>query len=237
MKRALWMGCVMLAAVFALPFLANAARTEQSAVTPEKGNDARQKQFIERGKDKNIKLVFLGDSITDFWMNRGKKVWDEYYTKYDAADFGVSGEHTEHVLGRIDHGLLDDVRPKVVVIMIGTNNIGHYADEKPEWVAEGVKKIVETVHQKLPEAKVLLLGVFPRDGKDSSSRKKVEEINAIISKLDDGKTTRYLDIGSKFLDEKGELPKDIMPDKLHPTEKGYKIWAEAMQPLLDEMMK
>jgi beta-glucosidase len=129
------------------------------------------------------------------------------------------------------------VRPKVVVIMIGTNNIGHYADEKPEWVAEGVKKIVETVHQKLPEAKVLLLGVFPRDGKDSSSRKKVEEINAIISKLDDGKTTRYLDIGSKFLDEKGELPKDIMPDKLHPTEKGYKIWAEAMQPLLDEMMK
>ena len=213
------------------------ARTEADAVTPAGGTDGRQKQFIERGKDKEIQLVFLGDSITDFWLGTGKKVWDENYKKYDAADFGVSGEHTEHVLGRIEHGMLDGLAPKVVVIMIGTNNIGHSAEEKPEWAAAGVKKIVETVHVKLPETKILLLGVFPRGDKNGSDRKKVEEINAIIAKLDDGKKNRYLDLAPKFLDADGALPHDVMPDKLHPNEKGYKIWAEAMQPLLDEMMK
>ena len=100
-----------------------------------------------------------------------------------------------------------------------------------------MKKIVETVHEKLPKTKVLLLGVFPRDKKDSDMRKKVTEINAIISKLDDGKKTRYLDLTPKFVDADGNLPKEIMPDGLHPNAKGYEIWAESMQPLLEEMMK
>jgi lysophospholipase L1-like esterase len=229
-----------LIALIAIPVLAKdppAPRTEENAVTPVGGTDKRQQTFLERGKDKEIQLVFLGDSITDFWLNRGKQVWEKNYVKYDAADFGVSGEHTEHVLGRISHGLLDGLAPKVVVIMIGTNNVGHSRDEKPEWAAAGVKKIVETVHEKLPQTKVLLLGVFPRDKKDSAMRKKVTEINDIISKLDDGKMTRYLDLGPKFLDADGAIPKDVMPDGLHPNLKGYQIWAENMQPLLDELMK
>ena len=234
------LACLSLISLIAIPALAKdppKPRTEENAVTPVGGTDKRQEKFLERGKDKDIKLVFLGDSITDFWMNRGKEVWEKSYVKYDAADFGVSGEHTEHVLGRIAHGLLDGLHPKVVVIMIGTNNIGHSGTETPEWAAAGVKKIVETVHEKLPETKVLLLGVFPRDKKESAMRKKVKAINAIISKLDDGKKTRYLDLGPKFLDAEGNLPKEIMPDGLHPNLKGYEIWAENMQPLLDEMMK
>jgi beta-glucosidase len=93
------------------------------------------------------------------------------------------------------------------------------------------------VHEKLPDSKVLLLGVFPRDGKTSTRRQQVAEINGIISKLDDGSKTRYLDLTSKFTDSNGDIPPDVMKDHLHPTPKGYKIWAENMQPLLDEMMK
>lgn len=217
-------------------------RRPADAVTPaDMSRNGRQKQFLERAKDKTIQLVFLGDSITDFWLRddgqHGKPVWDQFYARRNAADFGVSGEHTEHTLGHIAGGILDGLSPKVVVLMIGTNNIGHNPADKPEWAAAGVAKIVETVHQKLPGAKVLLLATFPRNAKDSPMRKAVEGINAIISKLDNGTTTRFLDLGPKFLDASGEIPKDVMPDGLHPNTKGYQIWAEAMEPLLSEMMK
>ncbi len=212
-------------------------RTADDAVTPAKINENRQTKFLERAKDKNIKLVFLGDSITDGWPGKGKASWDQYYAKYNPADFGVSGEHTEHTLGHIAGGILNGLHPKVVVIMIGTNNIGHAKGEKPEWAAAGIKKIVETVHAKLPNTKVLLLGVFPRSNKDSPYRQAVTAINDIISKFDDGSKTRYLDLTSKFLDANGEIPKDIMPDGLHPNAAGYEIWAKSMKPLLDEMMK
>ncbi len=212
-------------------------RTPDDASTPAPVNSGRQRAFLERAADKGIQVVFLGDSITEFWQNRGKAVWDERYAKYNAANFGVSGEHTEHTLGHIAGGLLKDLHPKVVVLMIGTNNIGHIPDEKPWWTAAGIKKIVTTVHERLPETKVLLLGVFPRGKKDSRQRKQVTDINADIRKLDDGKKTRFLDLTPKFLDANGEIPRDIMPDGLHPNAKGYQIWAESMQPLLDELMK
>ena len=130
------------------------SRKAEDASTPAPVNAVRQKAFLERAKDKGIQLVFLGDSITDFWQKRGKAVWEEYYAKHDAADFGVSGEHTEHTLGHLAGGILDGLHPKAVVIMIGTNNIGHIADEQPEWTAGGIRKIVKTVHEKLPDAKV-----------------------------------------------------------------------------------
>ena len=206
-------------------------------MTPATRNDGRRKGFLEAGKKPGIQLVFLGDSITDAFPNRGKAVWSEHYAPFNAVSFGVSGERTEDTLGHIAGGVLDGLSPKAVVIMIGTNNIGHFSDEKPEWTAAGVKKIIEEVRAKLPKSKVLLLGVFPRDKKGSAKRVAVEGINAIISKYDDGKTVRYLDITGKFLDAAGEIPKEIMPDGLHPNADGYKLWADAMKPLLDELMK
>ena len=212
-------------------------RKPDDASTPAPVNAGRQKAFLERAADKEIQIVFLGDSITELWQKKGKAVWEEHYGKHNAANFGVSGEHTEHTLGHIAGGVLNGLHPKVVVLLIGTNNVGHIPDEKPWWTADGIKKIVRTVHERLPETKVLLLGVFPRGKKDSRQRKQITDINAEIRKLDDGKKTRYLDLTPKFTDANGDIPKDIMPDGLHPNAKGYQIWAEAMQPLLDEMMK
>ena len=211
-------------------------RTPEDAITPAIKNPERHEKFLARIKQGPIGLLFLGDSITDAWPGRGKESWAKF-APYEPADFGISGDRTEHVLWRITHGELDGIQPKAVVIMIGTNNIGHFKDEKPEWAADGVKKILDTVHDKLPQSRVLLLGVFPRGAKDSDVRKKVEAINRIICKFADGAKTEYLDIGAKFLDADGQIPKDIMPDGLHPNAHGYDIWYDAMWPTLEKLLK
>ena len=194
---------------------------------------ASHKSFMER-KAKPIGVLFLGDSITAGW-GRAPEVWKNHFGKYDPANFGISGDRTQHILWRIDQGELDGISPKVVVLMIGTNNGGSYTADQ---IAAAVTKIVTTVHAKLPETKVLLLAIFPRAEKaDNPVRVKLQQVNAAISKLDDGKQTRYLEIWKQFLADDGTLTKEIMPDFLHPNAKGYQIWAESMQPLLDEMMK
>jgi lysophospholipase L1-like esterase len=211
-------------------------RTPESAVTPVNRNPKRHAQFLYRITEGEVGLLFVGDSITDGWPRGGEWSWLKF-APYHPADFGVSGERTEDVLWRLENGELEGIDPKAVVLMIGTNNIGQISDEKPEWVAAGIQKIVETLHAKLPKTKVLLLGVFPRGTKDSPQRARVSSINPLIAKLDDGAKTRYLDIGHVFLDEKGEIPADIMPDKLHPNAKGYDLWYDAIRSLLEEMLK
>ena len=172
-------------------------------------------------------LLFLGDSITDGSAGGGKAVWEKNYAPLKAANFGIGGDQTQHVLWRIQNGELDGIKPKVAVLMIGTNNLGGNTDEE---IADGIKAIVAELHKQTPETKLLLLGVFPRGIKaNDSNRARIKNINSIIAKLDDGgKTVKYLDIGDKFLEADGTLPKSIMPDALHPNGKGYEIWAEAI---------
>jgi len=211
-------------------------RSPDDALTPKPKDVPRHTQFMYRKTEGDIGLLFMGDSITDFWPRVGEFSWLKF-APYSPADFGISGDSTEHVLWRIEHGELDGINPKVVVLMIGTNNIGHTPPDEPEWAAAGVAKIVQSIREKLPQSKILLLAVFPRDTPGSAHREAVAKINQIISKLDDGSTVRYLDIGKVFLDDKDEIPADVMRDKLHPTAKGYDLWYDAMHPLLDEMMK
>jgi len=213
-------------------------RTPDSAVTaaPSQRGPARHEQFMYRIKEGEVGLLFLGDSITDFWPRTGENSWLKF-APFHPANFGVSGERTEQLLWRLTNGELDAVHPKLVVLMIGTNNIGQRPADKPEWAAAGVAKVLETIHQRLPDSKVLLLGVFPRDLKDSSKRADVNKINVIISRLDDGHKTRYMDIGRVFLDADGEIPADIMADKLHPTAKGYDLWYDAIHATVKEMMQ
>jgi beta-glucosidase len=236
----------LLAAWLAPAWAQNAAPMQPADVAAPKTDKDGQIQprfqqmhesFLKRGKEGKIGVLFLGDSITEGW-GRAKDAWQEHYGKYDPANFGIGGDRTQHVLWRIENGELDGIQPKVVVLMIGTNNMGYPAEE----IVKGDRKIVEAIHQKLPDAKLLLLGIFPRgaDAKNegiAATRAKIKAINAELAKLDDGKKTRYLDIGDKFLDAEGNIPADVMPDALHPNAKGYGIWADAMQPLLEEMMK
>lgn len=207
----------------------------KDANNPKSNFIPRHEGFVKIAKAGGVDLLFEGDSITDGWRGGGKEVWAKYYEPLHAANFGIGGDQTQHVLWRIENGELEGIKPKVVVLMIGTNNLGNPSDEA---IAGGITTIVKTLHERLPETKVLLLAVFPRSPKaEDKSRARIKHINEIIAKLDDGKTTRYLDIGDKFLESDGTLPKSIMPDALHPNAKGYQIWADAMQPLLDEMMK
>jgi lysophospholipase L1-like esterase len=231
------------------PVLLNPATN--SAIRPEPRDPnwvKRHESFVALPKA-GMQVLFLGDSITDFWRRDnnprqgGGPVWKKNYEPLHAINLGISGDRTQHVLWRMEHGELDGLAPKLVVLMIGTNNTGFERDNKtvrntvPETI-EGVKAVVQGLRTKLPGAKILLLAIFPRGEKpDNPQRVQVNEINRSLAKLDDGKMIRYLDIGPKFLTADGTLTKEIMPDFLHPNEHGYEIWADAMRPLLTAMLK
>jgi lysophospholipase L1-like esterase len=197
----------------------------------------QHEEFVERARKGDTDLLFLGDSITAGW-NRQKEIWDAHFGKYKPANFGIGGDRTQHVLWRIENGELEPpMKPKTIVLMIGTNNS---ASDPAEKIAAGIEKIVSTARQKTG-AKVLLLAVFPRgetEEKAAKQRRVIKDVNERIKKLDDGgKNVRYLDIGEKFMNADGTISKEIMNDYLHLTEKGYQIWAEALDQPLKEMMQ
>jgi beta-glucosidase len=188
----------------------------------------------ERVKQGNVDLIFIGDSITQGWEGAGKKAWEEFYGKRNAVNLGISGDRTQHVLWRLDHGNIEGIQPKLAVIMIGTNNSGTNTSEQ---IAAGIKAIVEKLRTKLPETKVLILGVFPRgENKDDTKRKVNEGANESVKKLADDKHVHYLDIGPAFLADDGTLSKEIMPDLLHLNEKSYRIWAESIEPKVKDLL-
>jgi len=192
----------------------------------------RHESFLKRGKEGKIGVLFLGDSITQGW-DRARDVWQEHYGKYDPANFGIGGDRTQHVLWRIKNGEIDGISPRVVVLMIGTNNAG---SDSADDIAEGIEAIVKTLREKLPRAKILLLAVFPRGENPNPVREKLAAVNERIAKLDDGKTVKYLDVGKGFLNDDRTISREIMPDFLHLKREGYRIWADAMEPTLWSML-
>lgn len=196
---------------------------------------AAHERFVKIAQEGKAQLVFLGDSITAGWGSK-KDIWDKAFGAYTPANFGIGGDRTQHVLWRITNGELDGIKPKTVVLMIGTNNVG---SDTAEGIAKGITVIVETIRTKQPQAKILLLAVFPRGEKASpnTGRDKLKQVNAIIAKLDDGKNIHFLDIGEKFLQPDGSITKDIMPDFLHLSAAGYQIWADAISAKLAELTK
>ncbi len=212
-----------------------------TAIVPEPrpGPWVRQHEaFLERAKKGDVDLLFLGDSITAGWNGAGP-VWSRYYGARKAANFGIGGDRTQHVLWRLENGEAEGIKPRVVVLMIGTNNVGR--NTEPE-IAEGVKAVVTRLREKFPETRVLLLGVFPRGLNRDKSQvttapdARIGRINRRLARLDDGKSVRYLDIGVDFLDATGQIPGAIMPDYLHLSRKGYQAWADAIEPTLWELL-
>jgi lysophospholipase L1-like esterase len=210
------------------------ARTQEpKTVTPVPKDEKRHLGFVEIAKKGGVDVLLLGDSITDGWRGGGKKVYAEHFEPLKAANFGIGGDRTQHVLWRLQNGELEGITPKLCMLMIGTNNGGDSADD----VAAGITAIVKEIHKKSASTKVLLLGIFPRGEKPNAGREKNDKVNAIVAKLDDGaKTVKYLDIGGRFLNEDKTISKEIMPDFLHLSEKGYQLWAEAVLPTVKEML-
>jgi len=241
-------GVVLLGAVFAVSecdrrvarylhrkFLLKPRRAED-AVTPVAKDVQRHAGFLERAKQGDIEVVFLGDSITDRWPRVGEGSWLRL-APYKPANFGIEGDCTEHLLWRVEHGELEAISPKVVVVLIGSNNVFYFPDEAPGWTAKGIEKIVGTIQERSPAARVLLFGIFPRDEKGSRLRQTIGAINREIKRLDDGTRVRFVDIGDQFLDADGNIPAAIMPDKVHLSAKGYAIWQSSLESILPEMMK
>ncbi len=194
----------------------------------------RHESFNARVKQGHVDLIFLGDSITHGWEGGGKEVWQKYYAHRNAVNLGIGGDQTGHVLWRLDHGNIDGIAPKLAVLMIGTNNIGGYT---PAEIADGIKAIVEKLRTKLPCTKVLVLGVFPRGATaDDPLRLQQMAINKIVARLADGKMVFFLDISPKFLTADGVLSKKVFPDLVHLTPKSYEAWAEAIEPMVVELM-
>jgi len=205
-----------------------------SAVTPANRDKPRHRAFNERVKQGNVDLIFIGDSITHNWEKAGKEVWAKYYGHRKAVNLGIGGDRTEHVLWRLDNGNIDGISPKVAVVMIGTNN--HPPRNTGEEIADGIIAICKKLRTRLPETKILLLGIFPREPKSCLMRKELAKASKIASKIADGKKIYYLDIGDKFVEPDGSISREIMKDYLHLTPKGYRIWAEAIEPKLAELM-
>jgi lysophospholipase L1-like esterase len=193
---------------------------------------------LKRAKQGGVDLLFLGDSLTQGWTGAGKELWDKTFAPLNAANFGIGGDKTGNVLWRLDHGEVDGLSPKVVVLMIGVNNLWSGKNTGEE-IAGGVRAIVEKLRAKLPQSKVLVLGVLPiGDKSEDIGRLKAREINDHAARLDDGSMVKFADFGAKLLQKNGRLLEGAyLPDHLHLTAKGYDLLAQELLPLVTEMMK
>jgi len=189
-----------------------------------------------RSDANNFEVLFIGDSITSGWRDIGKALWEKEFAPLHAVNIGIAGSQTSHILWQFENGAIDGIHPHVAVLMIGVNNVMASPTQSAAEVARGVSTIVAKLRAKLPDTKILLLGTFPKDKEPSTpDRRKIQELNSIIAKLDDGMSLRYLDISNRLLDKDGTLTADVSPDGVHLTVKGYQTWADAMLPLLREM--
>lgn len=194
--------------------------------------------FLRRGQAGPVGLLFLGDSITEGWAGKGARVWQEILAAYQPANFGIGGDTTQNLIWRIEQGELDGLQPKLVVLLIGTNNsASHNAAE----IVAADTKIVRLIRRKLPDAKLVLMAIFPRgprknrDGSldDGVARMKtITAVNTQLAALGQDPAVHFLDIGSRFYDATGRIPDALMPDQLHPSEAGYVLWADALRPIL-----
>lgn len=218
-----------------------AASTTTRPVPRDEAWVRRHEGFVAEARRGGIDVVFLGDSLTDLWRREGRAAWEEHFAPLRAANFGIDGDRTQQLLWRLQHGAVDGPAPKVVVLLIGTNNTGRERNSEvprnttAEAIA-GVTLVVQTLRAKLPDATILLLGLLPRGEKDAPIRAQVGEINCALSGLDDGGRIRFLDIGSRFLSPDGSLSREIMPDLLHMSEAGYAVFADALRDPLAKLL-
>ncbi|MBM3845623.1 MAG: hypothetical protein FJ405_04975 [Verrucomicrobia bacterium] len=230
-----------LALTFLLAAQSTIAGAAHSAIEPVPRGDGwwkeRQNLLNQRAKDagKSAQVVFIGDSITQGWEGEGKEAWAKHYKHRNAVNLGIGGDRTQHVLWRLDNGNIDGLEPKVAVVMIGTNN-SNGEDNTPGQIADGIAAIVDRLRKKLPNTKVLLLAIFPRNENFSPQRGKLAQINQVIRRLADDQHVHWADLAHLFLNDQGAIPRDIMPDYLHLSPAGYDIWAKAIESMVSRLI-
>jgi lysophospholipase L1-like esterase len=200
---------------------------------------ARHEGFVQRAQQGGIDLLLHGDSITDWWVDpqhpENQAMFEKYFGGIRSANFAIAGDTTQGVLWGLHNGEGQGFQPKAVMLMIGTNNAGGFSAAE---IAEGIGAIVLEMRHDFPDAKILLLAIFPRGQPNDPVRDKIADVNRIIQRLDDQKHVFYLDIGGKFLDDTGHfLPDTFRNDLLHPVAKGYDIWGAAVKDKLAELLK
>lgn len=217
------------------PALANLALPLDGSSDPAWApRNAQNEAWLAQGNQ--ARVLFLGDSVTDWLANgAGRPIWDSSFLPLGAADFAVAGISTSQVLWQIEQGQAARAAPNVVVLLIGSNDLG--AGNSPQQVAAATAKIVGEVRGQLPDTRVLLLGVLPRGQSPSDPlRGEIAQLNGLIARLDDGSQVRFLDIGSRFVQPNGAIPPLVMPDFMHPSLLGYQIYADAVLPTLLQML-
>jgi lysophospholipase L1-like esterase len=211
---------------------------DNSAIRPAGGGGGQHQSFVNIANTGDFDVLFLGDSITYLWTvgegdvsgyPGGKTVFDKHFADLKVANFGIPGDTTQGVLWRLQNGEGQGRKPKAVMLLIGTNNNGNDAEE----IAEGIGADVLELRKDFPDAKILLMGIFPRGtGPTDAGRRKMEAANKIIAKLNDGKHVFFMNINDKFLDANGGLIGFRPSDHLHPVPEGYEIWASSVAPTL-----
>jgi beta-glucosidase len=190
----------------------------------------RHEQFCAIVKSEAIDLLFLGDSITEGWASHGAETWSSHYARRKAANFGINGERIQNLLWRVINGSLDGISPKLIVLLIGTNNAARnsLAD-----IIEGIQILLQEIMVRCPESKILLLAPFPRETEPVAERRRlVNDINGALELIAYPANIHFMNIAEAFLDSDGRLPTRLFPDGLHPVAEAYAIWAERIEPVV-----
>lgn len=202
-------------------------------------------QLVEKAKRGGIDIYFLGDSIVRRWGCSDPMYapmlanWKDNFFGWNAADFGWGGDQIQNILWRIRHGELDGVNPKIIVILAGTNNVGNEPGDEAKIanITRGLEALVSACRQNAPSATIILTGIFPRND-NMAVMPEINQINENLAKMADGKTILYVNVNAKLADENGKLFPGMMnsSDHLHPTVKGYQVWADALKPIFTDLL-
>jgi lysophospholipase L1-like esterase len=224
---------------------ADGSPTADQPVERKDANSAlAHRQRLESLKNGRIDLYFLGDSITRRWRATDYPQflanWNDNFYGWNAANFGWGGDSIQNIQWRLQNGELDGVNPKVIVLLAGTNNLGNSpaSATKVADLTKGIKALIVTIREKAPRATIIVMGILPRnDGVQRAAIiPSINQINENIAKLADGKTIRYLNLNNKLADKDGRLFEGVTVDRLHLSSKGYQLWADALKPVLTELL-
>ena len=214
---------------------------DRPAPRTDRNSQIAHEQLLEKARKGGIDVYFLGDSITRRWGATDYPEflanWNTNFFGWNAANFGWGADRIENILWRVENGELDGVNPKIIVVLAGINNVGTVPgnDARVEDITRGLKALLNVCQQKAPGAVIVLTALFPRND-NMAVVPMINRINENLANIADGKKIRYLNLNDKLADKDGKLFEGISKDKLHPTLKGYQIWADGLKPIFTEIL-